>query len=276
MAEIINGFDDRDWNGVLSEQLAAYWKFVGIKVSQGQGWYPSDRAVLQLQWKRANKNYGLLRIPFHFYLQPTFYTEPIGYGINQALNFYNTMRDENNADVQGWGELPPAIDMENKFIGMAGAEARALCFKACLDKTEELWDRRPMIYTAGWIWNSVMHDEFEKLVPEYWKVYDLWEADPPPDTDIKGWGKTNSIQQVNLDGYYPGYGSGAIDLDETTQAWIDKVTAVSLPPNPEPVPVPDPEPIPDPVDPGECESCRELKKRAAEVVLAVVSLSELL
>jgi hypothetical protein len=33
-----------------------------------------------------------------------------------------------------------------------------------------------------------------------------------------------------LDGYYPGYGSGKIDLDETTQEWIDKVTGgVTIP-----------------------------------------------
>jgi hypothetical protein len=194
MAEIINGFDDRDWNGVLTEALAEFWKLVGIKVSQGRVWEPKDRAVLQRQWMRANKNYGLLRIPFHFWLAPPVYTDAKLYGENQALNFYHTMIEKNDPGNYGWGELPPCIDAENHFVGMANASQRALCFKVCLDKTEELWSRTPLIYTAGWYWNTYMHKEFEKLVPEYWKIYDLWEADPPPDSWIDGWGNTNSIQ----------------------------------------------------------------------------------
>lgn len=222
--EILEGFDDRDWNGVLSPELAKRFKLVGIKVSQGRAWEPRDRAVLQRQWKRANSIYGLLRLPFHYLLSPVLGQDAKLYGKLQALNFHTTMKVKNKADVLGWGELPPFIDVENRFVGMAGAVARAKNLKACLEETILLWDRTPGIYTATWYWDRYMHTEFVKLVPKYWEIYDLWEADPPPETYIAGWGDTNSIQQIKLDGYLAGYGSGGIDLDETTQAWIDKVT----------------------------------------------------
>ena len=96
--------------------------------------------------------------------------------------------------------------------------------KACLDQTEIRWNRVPMIYTAGWYWNQTMHPEFVKLVPEYWLKYDLWEADPLPNTWIAGWGDNNSVQQVKLGLVgLPGF-EKQIDLNETTQAWIDSVT----------------------------------------------------
>ena len=79
MAVIIEGFDDRDWNGVLTPELLKIWKFVGIKVSQGRSWNPRDRDVLQRQWARG-KHYGLLRIPFHYLLSPPIGTDAKWYG----------------------------------------------------------------------------------------------------------------------------------------------------------------------------------------------------
>ena len=220
MAEIIQGFDDRDWTGFLTPEQVAMWGFVGIKVSQGRVWNPKDRALLQRQWERANDNYGLLRIPFHYLLSPVIGQDPKLYGKQQAENFFTTMEVKNLADVRGWGELPPCIDVEHRRLLMPSGYHLAMNLKTCLDETEAWWDKVPLIYTATWYWDKYMHVEFEKLVPEYWKIYDLWEADPKPDTTIKGWGDTNSVQQYELDFDYAGY-PGELDLDETTQAWID-------------------------------------------------------
>lgn len=231
MTDILEGFDDRDWNGILTPALAEHFKFIGIKASQGRVWNPKDRAVLQRQWKRANKHYGLLRIPFHFWLPGLITTDPILYGKNQAGNFHGSMLKWNDPAVTGWGELPPFIDAECRFVGMAGPKNRALNLKSCLDWTEDYWNRIPGIYTATWYWDTYMHKEFVKLVPEYWLKYDLWEADPLPNTRIAGWGDSNSVQQMKLDKPYPGY-IGELDLDETTQAWIDSRTKKPLPPPP--------------------------------------------
>lgn len=232
MTDIVEGFDDRDWNGYLSPALAKHFKLIGVKVSQGRVWNPKDRAVLQKQWRRA-KVYDLLRIPFHYWLPGLIGTDSVLYGKNQAKNFHDSMIKWNDPASFGWGELPPCIDVESLFVGMAGPKNRALCLLSCLKWTEDLWQRIPMIYTATWYWDRYMHTEFVKLVPEYWKIYDLWEADPLPDTDIAGWGKTNSVQQMKLDVAYPGYGSNGLDLDETTQAWIDSRTQSV------PIPIPD-------------------------------------
>lgn len=212
---IREGFDKRHWNGLLTEDNAKHFKFVGIKVSQGLSWNPADRAVLQKQWKRAYRVYGLLRLPFHYLLSPVIGQDAKLYGELQAQNFYNTMKNENLPEYTGWGELPPGIDVENRFVGMAGGKKRAQNLKACLEETEILWDRVPMIYTATWYWDKYIHPWFVEIVPEYWKKYELWEADPLPDTKIAGWGNSNSIQQIALDVPYPGF-AGNVDINETT------------------------------------------------------------
>ena len=228
---LIQGFDDRSWNGFLTPEQAKLWAFVGIKVSQGRNWNPSDRATLQRQWQRAKENYNLMRLPFHYWLPGVLGQNGKQYGEFQADNFRDSMNKWNNPAVLGYGELPPCIDVESRFVGMASAKSRALNLKACLDQTEVRWSRVPIIYTATWYWDSLMHPEFVKLVPEYWLKYDLWEADPLPNTKIAGWGDDNSIQQYKLGIDLPNYGSGDIDLNETTQEWVSSVY--------NPIPIPD-------------------------------------
>ena len=240
--ELIQGFDDRDWNGYLSPELAKEFKFIGIKASQGKSWNPIDRSILQRQWRRAKDPYNLLRIPFHFLISPTLLEDPEVNGVIQADNFHQSMKKWNDPAVYGWGELPPCIDVEDRFTGMAGPKSRAISLLNCLEVTENLWGRVPIIYTATWYWDTHVHPEFVKLVPEYWKIYDLWEADPDPATTIAGWGDTNSIQQYKLNIPYPGYGSNVLDLDETTKAWITKRLNELLPDPPPPPPPPPPLP----------------------------------
>jgi hypothetical protein len=228
--EIIEGFDKRDWNGYLTPENAKKFGLVGIKVSQGRSWTPKDIAVLQKQWARANSIYKLARIPFHFWLAPWPGQDYEQYGRDQAKNMFNGIKTKFKND---YGELPPAIDVEHRFFGMASGLPRAKTLLGCLQKTEQLWGEVPLIYTAGYYWDKLVHPYFVQLVPEYWKYYELWEADPPPDTSIKGWGDTNAIQQIVLDQPYPGF-SGGVDINETTQEWLDKFLKPELPPPPPP------------------------------------------
>lgn len=223
---IVEGFDSRSWDGFLSPEYQAILKYVGIKISQGQNWTPPEGyTTLPKQWRRAKKNYSLLRLPFHYWLPGWTWYNHADYGKKQAENFHQSIIDHFEGD---FGELPPCIDVESRFTGMANGAGRALNLKACLDWTEDFWNVVPLIYTATWYWDRYMHTEFVKLVPEYWKKYDLWEADPLPNTTIAGWGDNNSIQQVVLDKEIKNFGlpgtSTKVDFDETTQAWLDKVT----------------------------------------------------
>lgn len=225
---IVEGFDARYWDGVLSLAHQRRFKFAGIKTSQGTRWTPREGwGVLQRQWNRANSRYGLLRLPFHYLTMPYPWTEPVQYGKDQAKNMFNTIRDVFGND---YGELPPAIDVEQRYAGMAGGDNRVATLKACLEKTTRLWNKVPLIYTATWYWDKYIHPYVGSW--QYWKEYDLWEADPPPDTAIKGWVDGGVVTQVLLDTTLPGFNSG-IDLNETTQEWIDSVTKPTAPPPPE-------------------------------------------
>lgn len=225
---IVKGFDSRGWNGILPAGYQdGYFKFYFQKVSQGQKWIPSDLAQLQKNWKRAKEVYSLPRGAFHFTLMPTFYTDPIAYGKAQGDNFYYTLKNKYGAE---FGELPPVIDVENRYTGMAGGDKRVLMLRALLDKTAELFDQSPMIYTAGWYWDAYIHPYVGDW--RYWEEYELWEADPPPDTPIKGWeenGIKAKVTQVKLDWTPPGFNT-KIDLDETTQEWLDNNTGTPVPP----------------------------------------------
>ena len=111
MTEIIEGFDARYWNAVLSPGLAERFKFVGIKISQGRVWNPTGRARLQLQWKRSKDIYNLMRLPFHYWLPGIVGQNGKQYGELQADNFRDSMKKWNNPDELGYGEFPPCIDV---------------------------------------------------------------------------------------------------------------------------------------------------------------------
>ena len=226
MTIIVEGFDSRYWDGVLSPEYQKTMKYVGIKMSQGKNWIPREKyGLLVRQWLRANKNYGLLRLPFHYWLPSWPWYNHKKYGEEQAENFYERMMHQFEEQK---GELPPAIDVESRFAGMASGEHRVICLRGCLDRTAELWNLSPGIYTATWYWDKYIAPYTGDW--KYWEEHWLWEADPPPDTHIKGWGDTNAIQQVALDKSVPGF-NAKVDFNETTQAWLDSVSQAIPAPN---------------------------------------------
>jgi hypothetical protein len=243
--EYYEGFDARYWDGMLSPELVERFWFAGIKMSQAQWWNPSEGwALLQKQWQRA-KFYGLMRLPFHYWLPPLTYQPPVEYGKNQGDNFYNTMLDKFGGDP---GEMNPAIDVESRRVGAWTGVKRVNCLRACLDRTAELWNKPVMIYTAKWYWNVHIHPYVGDW--KYWEEHELWEADPPPDTPIAGWVNGGPLTQMALGTTLPGFNT-KIDIDEAEASWFEQFL-------PAPPPVDDCKPYKDRIEELETENAQLL------------------
>jgi len=224
---ILKGFDSRYWDGVLPPEYENYFSFYFQKVSQGVGWAPSEGwHQLQLNWKRAKQNYGLPRGPYHYAIMPYHDQDLVQRGALQAQSFYDTIMNYFEGD---FGELPPVIDVENVHEWMALEEDMVTFLKALLGETKRLFGQAPMIYTATWFWDQYVAPYTGSW--EYWKEYELWEADPPPDTPIAGWTDGGAVVQVALSKSIPGF-NDVVDLNETTKEWLDKHIGTSPPPIP--------------------------------------------
>jgi hypothetical protein len=80
-----------------------------------------------------------------------------------------------------------------------------------------LWGKRPLVYSAGWWWDARIKPY---TAPDHELYsYDLWEADPPPDTPCGYWTKP-VIVQTRLDFAKAGY-NASIDEDEADEAWYN-------------------------------------------------------
>ena len=225
------GFDSRYWDGFYPENKGYEYKFVGINVSQGtDNKIPGTNQDIDLsaptkQWKRSNRVYGLLRLPFHYWEGPSgLFTDPHKDGKAQAQNMYETLSEQHYGKYNGMGELPPALDLEDTNAPKGRKSIQSI--KACLVGLEQLFGREPIIYSAGWWFDQWIKPYFSPDKFGGWDIYsyDLWEADPPPDTPIGEWEPGNiAIIQYKLDIKKDGF-NARIDENQTTQAWIDSVT----------------------------------------------------
>jgi len=145
------GVDVSHWQGDIRwDTLAnAGVKFVFIKASEGTG--RVDKKFVA-NWKGAKKA-GLLRGAYHFY-RPDFHT------LEQAQGFYKTL-----AETKDLGELPPVLDIERRPF-------RATEIRQCLQELERLFGKRPIIYTAPFLWNEMGGVSWAKDYP-------LWVAQYP-------------------------------------------------------------------------------------------------
>ena len=235
MSEIVKGFDSRYWNGILPE--GTDFELVGIKISQNYNFIPSETLV---QWQRALNEYGLLRLPFHYWEAPPSWEDAKINGQRQAQYMWDAMLGRYEGDL---GELPPCLDMED--TADCSVHRRRQSIKHFLLTIEDLWGKRPMVYTAHWWFDRYFTNSAYPFRPEDyggWNIYDydLWNADPPPTTAVGEWQMPAPVTQIVLETSYPGFNAG-IDIDETTQEWIDRVTNVVVPP------IPDTEPIDPPI-----------------------------
>lgn len=194
------GFDSRyitDW------PLNTEYEFMGIKISEATGGGPYSQPLTQ--WQLAGDR-GLARLPFHFWRGS--WSNPEAHGIEQAEWFFDTYSQH-----FGGAELPPCIDCEDTYAPRGLYSVRDIL--ACVKRTEELWGKKPLIYSAGWWWDSWIKPY---TAPDHeFYSYDLWEADPPPDTPIGYWNKSVIIQ-TKLDFVKPGY-NASIDENEADENW---------------------------------------------------------
>jgi len=215
MAEIVTGFDSRYWDGILTAENQKTFKFFMGKFSQGKCFTPKEGwNLLSNNWKRTRDVYKIPRGPYHYMLFSHPWYDPITYGKENAQNFWNTCQEHFEGDI---GEIPPTIDVESHWAGMVGGEGRVATLRACLEETEKLFGRVPLIYTARWYWDRYIAPYTGDW--QYWKEHELWEADPPPDTPIAGWGNSCAIRQVALGKAWAGFNT-TIDVDEVEDTWL--------------------------------------------------------
>ena len=150
---MLNGIDVSHWNGIINwnSVIDEDYKYVFIKASEGSGW--KDYKFLT-NWQGA-KEVGLSRGAYHFY---RYAYDPV----LQAENLYGSVK-------QDLGELPPVLDLEDTRAPKGGDLPRKV--KECLNKIEELFERKPIIYTGAWWFNAWMVP-----TPSWCNEYDLWTA----------------------------------------------------------------------------------------------------
>jgi len=204
---MIYGFDSRYTRTIPFD---GRFVFACIKISEAVRGGPYEEPVLQ--WRLAGDR-GMARLPFHFWRCPQ-RGDPVEDGIEQA----EWMRSiyEQHFLLNGYAELPPAIDCED--IYSPRGERPILSMLACLHRTRELWDKDPLIYSAGWWWDYRIKPYTMPTHELY--SYDLWEADPPPDTLIGYFGEP-VIRQIRLDHYEEGF-SAKIDTNTMIESYWRK------------------------------------------------------
>jgi hypothetical protein len=224
---ILNGFDSRYWDGILPPEYLDHFSYYFQKTSQGVGWEPSEGwTQLQLNWKRVKEVYRLPRGPYHYTIMPYHDQNMIQRAEIQADDFLRVIDERFQGDQ---GELPPVIDLENVHEWMALEEDLALFVRALLGRTAEIFNKAPMVYTATWFWDLYIAPYVGDW--EYYEEYELWEADPPPDTPIAGWVDGGDVVQVALSKSIPGFNT-VVDLNETTQEWLNSHIGTPTPPEP--------------------------------------------
>jgi hypothetical protein len=225
----VKGIDSRYWNSIMPPGYDFKW--VGSKISQ-ETQTNLNLSAPHKQWKVAKEDLGLNRLPFHFWrgMFKSGDTDPEKHGREQAEFFF----EETQKLGAGMGELPPAIDCESMWESPGINALIDIC--ATCERTEQLWGKKPLIYTASWWWNRWI-TPYHNYNPAKYNPYQymLWEADPPPDTREPGkWTKAElKIVQEILDWHAPGFNAG-IDVDWADETWYNEQIGVVVPPPPPP------------------------------------------
>ena len=177
----IMGLDASHWNTPNFPALvAAGHKFCWLKVSEGPAWLDPSYVAHRL----SARNTALKTGPYHYF-------RAAWGGMTQAQHFFDNAYND---------ELPPAIDVE--AINNTGftKDVFKSRLRDCLLKTEELFGRKPIIYTskskwellvglAGWeseydLWVAHYTSAANPLLPNGWANFQVWQyTSVPLDTD---------------------------------------------------------------------------------------------
>jgi lysozyme len=143
------------------------------------------------------KQAGLLRGAYHFYN----YTQPPE---AQADYFINLLKND-------WGELPPALDLEERSQwAWPGAAAVKTGVQTFLQRVEAACGRKPLFYTNP---NMILY--MIPPIPEWLKAYPLWIANYTSGSPLIAPWSTWTFWQYSQtgDGYAYGMESPNLDLD---------------------------------------------------------------
>ena len=199
---MITGFDSRYWNGVYP---AGYdYDFVIIKATEAHNFTAQPQMKLQTE---GAMRAGLRRGYYHFY---RFWSD----AKQQAKWFYdNAPRD---------ADLPPVIDLEDGQAPKGLQNVNKI--KILCEEVEQLFGKRPMIYTAAWWWDPWV---FPYLPATGWNytAHDLWVANytaaavPWLPRGFDDW----QMWQYIGDWAAPGF-NAKIDVDRVDEDWYKEVT----------------------------------------------------
>ena len=117
-------------------------EFVFIRATQG---FDKKDNQFDKNWNECRRN-NIIRGAYHYY-------RPNENSLEQAENFIKTVKLSK-------GDLPPVLDIE-KLPQEQSIENLKIGLKRFLDKIEEHYEVRPIIYTGERYYNDFLKDEFE-------------------------------------------------------------------------------------------------------------------
>jgi GH25 family lysozyme M1 (1,4-beta-N-acetylmuramidase) len=195
------GLDSRYFNG--KRETAYPFEFIYSKLTDGDSGL-ANTCLVQTAWARR------LEVPqgyYHFYR----------YALNGAR--IDPIRQAqwyfDNLSIMPC-QLPPVLDFEDRY-----APKGPILVKHMDEFGSEIvrLGLKPMIYTAPWWWDSWVKPwdgKFAKFHPYDW---DLWEADPPPNTPSPGRWMDYEVVQYKLDTGHEGF-NASIDIDYARELWF--------------------------------------------------------
>lgn len=172
---MINGIDLApyqfycDWPVIYNDAFAPRWAY--IKTSEGNGW-KSDTAERQFAGAR------LLRRQHEFYTGPYHFTRwdspgaPGDDALDEAEFFFHAAGGHRSMP----GDLPPAVDIEWISNKKRDPDEMAEWVTVFVRRTEELFERSPIIYTGPSFWQYCLLPDKRDISLEL-TAYQLWLAD---------------------------------------------------------------------------------------------------
>lgn len=208
---VIPGIDVSRYQGKINWEkvaLAAY-RFVIIRATVGD--YYTDPNFSE-NWSGA-KDSGILVSAYHA-------VTPDRSAESQIEHFFDIL-DNRKADL--------ALILDIELARGVSPAAITACIKDCLNKTEQLDGRKPIIYTAKWFW------DINVLPSAEWAQYDLWVAHYGVSSPAlpEGWSEWKFWQYSNR-GRVSGIESEHTDLDWFAGTYEDLIQYANLHPQPQP------------------------------------------
>ncbi|XLS28462.1 glycoside hydrolase family 25 protein [Flavobacteriaceae bacterium M23B6Z8] len=134
-----------DWEVVGKVQDSFQLDFVFIRATAGRN--VKDRRFNR-NWKRSKRS-NLVRGAYHYY-------RPNENSLRQAENFINTVTLEK-------GDLPPVLDIE-ALPRVQSIDSLKLGLKRWLERVENHYGIKPIIYTSSSFYNNYLYNDFEQYI----------------------------------------------------------------------------------------------------------------